>query len=558
MKMRRRNFLLTSAATLAPAQAQTIVYPNRWVYFSRNLSSDRDVEDFRAIAQTAAAHGLNGVMFASAFDNIDRQPAAFRARLTQIKQIADAAPIELIPAFFNAGYGDGLLTHNRNLAEGFAVTDAAFTVQNSVATLVPDSAATVTNPGFETYIGDKAAAWQLQDGPGTISFIDTQITHSGSASLRFENMSSTPSGNARAMQEIPVRPNRCYRASVWVRTENLQPAGAFLVQVLSYADGRALAPLTFNLKPTQDWTQITIGFNSLNNQRVRLYAGTWGGRSGKFWLDDWSLQEVALTNVLRRTGAPLTVKSAADGTVYQEGVDYAPVADPLLFQFSWDHAPPPLKILPGSAISDGDQLLVSFYHAMTVLDSQHCVCMSEQEPYDLWQRDAQMVHDILAPKKWMLSTDEVRQAGSCDACKSRGISLAQIFGDHVTRGYNIVKALNPGAEVYVWSDMFDPNHNAIPNYYLTDGDLAGSWQYLPLDINIVLWHYGKRNESLVHFSGLGFKTIAGAYYDANDLANPRGWLDAMKGVPGSNGIMYTTWQDKYALLAPFGDLVSNA
>ena len=125
MKMRRRNFLLTSAATLAPAQAQTIVYPNRWVYFSRNLSSDRDVEDFRAIAQTAAAHGLNGVMFASAFDNIDRQPAAFRARLTQIKQIADAAPIELIPAFFNAGYGDGLLTHNRNLAEGFAVTEAA-------------------------------------------------------------------------------------------------------------------------------------------------------------------------------------------------------------------------------------------------------------------------------------------------------------------------------------------------------------------------------------------------------------------------------------------------
>jgi hypothetical protein len=556
MSMDRRSFLLSAIPAIS--LAQTAIYPIRWVYFSRNLSSSKDVDDFRGVAQTAAAHGLNGILFASSFDNIDRQPAAFRNRLTQVKQIADAASIELIPSFFNAGYGDGLLTHNRNLAEGFAVNDAPFNVQNGLATLTPDTTLSMVNPGFDDFTGDKATGYQLQDAPGSISFIDTAITHSpGGASLRFENLSSTPSGNARVMQEIAVRPNRCYRASIWIRTENLQPANAFLAQVLSYSDGRALAPLTLNIKPTQDWTRITFAFNSLNNERIRLYAGTWGGRSGKFWLDDWSLEEVALVNVLRRPGAPLTVKAEADGTVYTEGVDYAPVADPQLAQFQWDHDPAAVRILPGSAIAEGDRLRISFYHAMTVLDSQHCVCMSEREAYGLWQRDAQMVNDILAPKRWMLNTDEVRQGGSCAACKARGITFGQILGEHVTSGYNIVKALNPDAEVFVWSDMFDPNHNAVRNYYLTDGDPSGSWQYLPPDINIVLWYYGKRNESLAHFSGLGFKTIAGAYYDANDLTNTRGWLDAMKGVAGASGIMYTTWENKYGLLAPFGDLVSN-
>ena len=34
-----------------------------------------------------------------------------------------------------------------------------------------------------------------------------------------------------------------------------------------------------------------------------------------------------------------------------------------------------------------------------------------------------------------------------------------------------------------------------------------------------------------------------------------GWLEALDRTPGALGIMYTTWQDKYSLLGPFGDLV---
>jgi hypothetical protein len=49
-----------------------------------------------------------------------------------------------------------------------------------------------------------------------------------------------------------------------------------------------------------------------------------------------------------------------------------------------------------------------------------------------------------------------------------------------------------------------------------------------------------------------------AYYDADTLDNPRGWLADLEKTPNAQGICYTIWQDKYALLADFGKLVSRA
>ncbi|MCX6634467.1 MAG: hypothetical protein NT090_05175 [Acidobacteria bacterium] len=66
-----------------------------------------------------------------------------------------------------------------------------------------------------------------------------------------------------------------------------------------------------------------------------------------------------------------------------------------------------------------------------------------------------------------------------------------------------------------------------------------------------------RGDRRARFSGLGFRTFAGAYYDGDTLDNPRGWLEALDQTPNAAGIMYTTWQSKYALLADFGDLVSK-
>ncbi len=546
---------LLIAALSCLAWPQGKVYPNRWVYVSRSLSSDRDVEDIREIARTAAEHGLNGIAFAGGLDRLDLQPPAYFDRLRQVKQICDDYQLDLIPEFFSVGYGSSIISHNRNLAEGIPVKDALFVAAKGEARLFPDPPVAFVNGGLEEYEGNRLQGWRFHDQPGEVSFVDTAVFKEGAASLRFENFTLNAYGHGRLMQEVPVKPRRSYRVTCWVKTEALAPAGVFKLQVLAES-GRALAPWDPQVPASSDWRKLTLGFNSWDLDKVRIYAGVWGAQSGQFWLDDFRIEEVGLVNVVRRPGTPVTVRSEATDLVYEEGSDYAPIADPML-TFRFDHDGPPIRLLPGSRIQEGERLRVDYYHGMSINQGQVTVCMSEPQVYEIWREQVRLVHQLLAPRKYFLSMDEIRAGGSCQACKRRMMSMAEILGDCLTRQLNLIREQNPEAEVYAWSDMLDPNHNAHDNYYLVDGDFTGSWWYVPQDLGIVTWYYAKRRESLAHFSSLGFRTLAGAYYDGDTLDNPKGWLEALDETPGACGIMYTTWENRYELLAPFGDLVSN-
>ena len=250
----------------------------------------------------------------------------------------------------------------------------------------------------------------------------------------------------------------------------------------------------------------------------------------------------------------MNVRSERTGEVYEEGKDYGPIRDEHL-DFRFDHDPPAIKLLSGGRIQEGERLKVSYYHGVGVNDGQVTACMSEPEVYEIWKKQAELMHRYLAPGKYLLSMDEVRAGGSCQACKGRHLSMAQMLGDCITKQVALLRQVNPKAEIFIWSDMLDPNHNAHGDYYLVDGDFTGSWQYVPKDLTIVCWYYEKRKESLEFFSSHGFKTLAGAYYDGDTLENPRGWLDALDKTPEAAGIMYTTWQAKYDLLGPFGELL---
>jgi hypothetical protein len=490
-------------------------------------------------------------MLAGPFDSLDRATEPVRRRLLEVRTIASRTGLEIIPLFCSPGYAGAMLVHNRNLAEGLPVTAAPFLVRGADAVFEPDPSVKIVNGSFEEYKGNAPAGYRFTDAPGEISFIDTAILHSGAASLRFENFAGRM---ARASQEVAVKPHRSYRLSAWIKTDDLQPATALLLQVYG-TDGRALAPFNAGVPSTSDWRKVTFGFNSLSYDRIRLYAGTWGARAGRFWLDDLSLEEVALVNVVRRSGTPVRVENAATGAVYQEGVDFAPIADPRL-DYRFTHDGPPLRLTPGTAIRDGERLRVSWYHGMSINNGQVSACMSDPELLEITKANARILQTLFAPSKWMLSIDEIRAGGSCETCKRRG-GMGRILGDFVTNVSAAIHDLNPDSAVYAWSDMLDPNHNAHGNYYLVDGDFTGSWEHIPRDLRIVCWRYTTRAESLAFFSKLGFRTLAGAYYDGDDLSNPAGWLEALANTPGAEGIMYTTWQNKYALQTAFGDLVSS-
>lgn len=537
-------------------RAQKKAYPYRWVYVSRNLRSDRHVADIERIAAIASAHGLNGMVLAARLDMLDLQPPEYFERLRRVQAILKEKRLELIPILFSAGYGGSMLAHDRNLAEGLPVQNALFVASRGEARHVPDPAPALLNGGMESFEGHRLSSYALQDAPGRLTVVDREIFREGRASVRLENPAADPHGQARLMQEVPVRPRRQYRISLWVRTENLEPPRAFRVRVLT-TDGRSLAPWNPSVPATGDWRRLVWGFNSLTYDRVRVYVGVWGARGGRVWVDDVRVEEVGLLNLLRRPGTPLRVRGESGGIEYEENRDYAPVADPQL-DFRFDHEAPAIRLLPGGRIREGERLRVDYYHGMTIHESQTPICMSEPKVYEIWADQVRRIRQTLGPlRHFLLSMDEVRMGGSCEACRRRGLSMAEILGDCITRQFRMLRESNPEAEIWAWSDMLDPHHNARANYYLVEGDYTGSWQHVPRELGIVTWYYEKRRESLAHFSRLGFRTLAGAYYDADDLENPRGWLEALDRTPGAAGIMYTTWENKYDLLGAFGDLVSR-
>ena len=480
-------FLAALVSSLCPAKN----YPYRWVYVSRSLRSDRDVADITEIAETASKHGLNGMVLSAGLDRLDKQPQDYFAKLEQVKRICKDNNIEIIPIIFSAGYGGSILSYDKNLAAGIPVENAVFVVDGDRAQLVPDESAKIANGGFEQFNDHRMAGYGFHDRPGDVSFADTQIFNSGKASLRFENFGKFEHGHARVMQEIKVKPHRCYRITCHVKTDSLEPAGSFRIQVLT-ADGRSLAPWDPRVPATTDWREIVMGFNSLEYDTVRIYLGAWGGKAGRFWVDDLFVEEVGLLNVLRRQGTPVTVKSEQTGTVYEEGRDFAAISDPRL-NFRFDHDGPSIKILTAGRIKNGERLKVSYYHGMGVNSGQVTICMSEPKVYEIWARQAEMIQKNLAPKKWLLSMDEVRAGGGCTTCKKRGMTMGQILGDSLTRQVRLIRNANPKAEILTWSDMLDPNHNARDNYYLVDGDFTGSWKYIPKDLVIFCWYYNKRN-----------------------------------------------------------------
>ncbi|MGA2984350.1 MAG: hypothetical protein ABSG32_11060 [Terriglobia bacterium] len=539
--------VVLTAVVLGQSQA----YRDRWVYVSTELDGDQDLARVEGIARTASEHGINGILLSAGFDAMDLKSASSLARIARLKQTCDRLGVEIIPTGFGVGYGGGVLAHDKNLAAGQPVRGSLFVVKEHEANLLADPSVKIANGGFEEQAGNLPAGFKAHGARATV---DTTVSHSGKASVRFEEFSD-PEGGVYLAQPLSVHPYRCYRLRAWVKTEGAGPRMA--IHLLAVApDGRDLSYMEPPLPETSDWHEVIWGFNSWYADHVEFRVGVSDGKAGKVWVDDVAIEEVGLTNVLRRPGTPVTVRNEKTGTVYQEGRDFAAISDPQL-NFRWDHEGPAIALLPGSRIHAGDRLRVDYYHGTTIYRDQTAIDMSEPAVYEVWQRQIPLIEKYLAPRKYFLSMDEVRVGGFCETCKGRHLSMAQILGDCVTRQYKMIRAANPQAEIYVWSDMFDPNHNALEKYYLIDGSFRGTWNYIPKDLVIGCWYYEKRDLSLDFFSKLGYRTLGAGYYDADDLENPKGWIESLDRTHGAVGIMYTTWENKYRLLPAFGDLVSK-
>jgi len=149
-----------------------------------------------------------------------------------------------------------------------------------------------------------------------------------------------------------------------------------------------------------------------------------------------------------------------------------------------------------------------------------------------------------------MNHDEIRVVNFCHLCQSRGLTPGQLLADNVSCCIGMIREINPDARIFVWSDMFDPYHNARDNYYLANGTMADSWKGLSTDVVIVNWNYGVRKQSMQWFAEKSFNQIIAGYYDGS-VEQIHLWLDDARNIKGIVGVMYTTWKNNYADLESF-------
>jgi hypothetical protein len=506
---------------------------HRWFFLMTNLQVHENLPKAETLLHRAAKAGYNGVVLADFKLNVlDRVTDNYFKNTRQFKATADELQIEVIPAVAPFGYSEGILTHDPNLAEGLPARDVPLRVDGDHAVVDSQLGDVFAGGAFEERRGDTFVGWDFQDEPGKMSFVDTQVRHSGRSSVRFDDPAkNSASGNARVSKLVKVHPWGEYHASIWIKTQGFESAAEVHMFALD-PSGRKLSHSNLGVKPDQDWTEHHIVFNSLDNDEVRFYVGAWGGRLGKLWLDDAKLEETAFVNLVRRAGCPLKI-AGTDGTVYQEGKDFAELRDTRMGSTPWPgsfdvyHEPPHLIVLPGSRIKPGDRLRASFYHAVTIYDNQVPCSLVEPRVFEILGDQVKRVEALLHPKTYVLSHDEIRVANWTEDEYRPDRSAGKLLAENVGRCVSVVRGINPQARLCFWSDMFDPHHNAVKDFYLVNGDLAGSWEGLPRDAIIVNWNSGKPRESLPFFADRGHTQVLAGYYDGRP-DTIRGWLGARR------------------------------
>ncbi len=550
----RIMLMSVTLAVCAAAVAQEPELTDRWFYLSTNFLVEENVPPAQELLQRAAAAGYNGVVLNDyKFGILDRMPERYFDHVRAFKATADDVGIEIIPCVMPIGYSGSLLAHNPNLAEGIPVRDALFVVEGGVAKLVADPPVELPGGDFEQAEGHQFAGWDWQDNAGQSIFADTRVVHGGARSCRMEGIGQADPehGHCRLSKLLDVSPFRCYHLQAWIKSEDFAAHGSVRMFALA-EDGRMLTYNDLKVQRTQDWTCHDVVFNSLDYEQVRVYIGVWGGKTGRLWWDDVTVEEVGLLNLLRRDGCPLTVRGE-DGTAYEEGRDFEPVIDERMGTVPWQgsyevyHEPPPIRLTADSRIADGDRLRVSFYSPPIIHWGQVGCCLSEPEVYEILRDQVRRVQEMLEPDAYFMSHDEIRCANWCQACQDRGMTPGELLADNVSQCTQIIREVNPDARIFVWSDMFDPFHNAGERdyYYLVNGNWHGSWEGLDRDVIIANWYFKPREQNLPWFAGRGHDQILAGYYDRSEFVIQQWLADAERLGAPVVGVMYTTWRSGY-------------
>ncbi len=479
-------------------------------------------------------------------DNEDRMHEVMKyATKKHLKVMAVVAPF---------GWSNDVLRVNKNWAEAQRVFGTLFQVDESGKRLMlKNSFPGLANPGFEL---GKTDWFDLNDAGVGIN----SVAHRGKNSAAIVDAP----GNARLRQKIALKPWRQYHLHLFFKSSNFR--GSAMLSVLDSTDlSRVRLNPPIDAAGTHDWTPLDYSFDSQDSTEAYLYLGVWGGSSGVLWFDDIQIEETALIHVARRAGAPVKVYDPQNpGTVYRERVDYNYISDPYMAAnetaFHMYHDPPAVTLPAGTHLSPGQIVAIDSYSVFPLpYGGETGMCLTEPGVLKWLDSNARSIKKVLpATGGILVGYDEMRQMNSCASCRAKNMTAGQLLAWSVGQSIALYRSIAPGAPLYFWSDMFDPYHNAVKNYFFVEGDLADSWKGLPANVTILNWNLQKLKDSLTWFSGLDSRQpvshsqiIAGFYDNGDGASAAREELAHAAGIPGVVGLMYTTFSDNYSQLGSF-------
>lgn len=572
-------------------------FTKRYVLWRGWVSRDINRQQLLTVMQQAKDAGYTGIVV-NDYDAVFKwgNDSGTPTQIANRKIITDKAAelgLVLIPThnIMNGMY-EGTTT---SLAEALPVQNTEFNVQGGVATTQMNPVISLLNPGFESWSGTDVnqPLNYAVDAPGTVAFRESSLdyVYSGLSSIRFEDTKNDPNnnGHGRVMEDdsslITVPQYRTYEASVWLMTENLNQPSSMNFSVYGYdADGTNSRVLYSNssaimgvgtaVGPNQDWTQYKLVFDSLDKTKIRIYFGSWpsdiSNATGKFWFDDLAIKEVGLDNIVRRDSLPLTVKSDDGATTYIEGQDYV-VGNQQL------------TIPQGSSIQENQNLKVSWYRYANMTSNTPLENVCHQEYWDKLNTDIGHLNSLyLDAAGYFIGYDEWRTANWDPACSVINGGQTMTGGEYLAYAMqqteNIYKAIKSSADLYVWNDMFDPYHNAVPIYYDVNGNVENSWLGLSANTIVMNWNTQqdidartnetKEKSSLKFFANLGNHQVL----SMSSLAAAQSYLQTLGqietesgGISGVDGFMYTSWADNgdgtvgdYSNLAAMANIIKAA
>ncbi|AXT51266.1 T9SS C-terminal target domain-containing protein [Aquimarina sp. BL5] len=561
--------LTTSQETQIPNRssndilAKVIGKEDKVLHISANLVVDTP-EDLFVYIDRAKAAGANTVLYSDTKLNSYGLNGTAGSRWDErIQILVDGIKERGMKLHFitiSMGFASSLIASNPNLTTAYPITDQELIASNGE--LIPVSSSNLVNGGFENSSENRPDGWQFQDAPGERTFIDTNTKRSGNASFRADARDNQMS---RIITTFDVKPFHQYVLRCWIKTENLSASNLLPIIRDDNNKDRNLTNLRFSLlksdggrsyfnRPnnlTIDWTEMRIAFNSLNATKVNLGLSLFGGTNGSIWWDDIEVIDTPSLNWINRDDLPVSI-SKSNGQNLQFGNDVELPTDPKLglsgFAGSFDthHTPPKIIINSGVNIKEGDIVKITGYHGLPTASGQISASWNHPEIYNRMRTIHQKLYNDFQPDGFLLNYSEIR-TGGWEPLDTQIGNSGTALATSIEHAFEDLFEVAPDASYYFWSDMIDPEHNAIANYYQINNTLDQSWVTVnPEKVILATWWEGQKivdrgTKSLQFFSDLGFKQIVGAFYDADVDTNFNQWQTASEGVENIIGSIYATW-----------------